>query len=120
MSQEEISYKDLTPTQLDKLKDIFIDSRLKAMSENDLISFVRSVISDQIKGTVGNEEEKEAWEEMKDHFDLDFQDKIKEVIVDKNADKNDLKTPEQIELEKRLKYLEERKKEQDESSADMW
>ena len=120
MSKEEISYKDLANSQLDKLKEIYIDSRMKQMTDDDVRLFVRTVISDQIKSTVGNDEEREAWKEMKDHFDIQFEDKIKEVIRDKISDEKSLLTPEQIELEKRLKYLEERNKEKDEKSSDMW
>ena len=35
------------------------------MTESDLRNFVKEIIIDQIKGTVGNAEEKEAWEEIK-------------------------------------------------------
>ena len=120
MEKDEITYKDLNKTQLDNLKDIFINSRLKSMSESDLKLFVKSIISDQIKGTVGNEEEREAWNEMKEHFGNNFQDMLKEVIITMKNQDEDLRTPEQIELAKRLKFLEERNKEKDENSIDMW
>ena len=76
---EELTYKDLSETELDTLKDIYISSRVNAMTESDLRKFVKEIIIDQIKGTVGNAEEKEAWEEIKDHFSEDLSQKILEV-----------------------------------------
>ena len=73
---EELNYKDLTEKELDTLKDMYISSRVNSMTESDLREFVKEIIIDQIKGTVGNAEEKEAWEEIKDHFHEDFNKKI--------------------------------------------
>ena len=117
---EEITYKDLTDAELDTLKDMYISSRLNSMSENELRLFVREIIVDQIKGTVGNAEEKEAWEEIKTHFSEDLSNKILEVKqkFSKNK-KEELKSPEEIEFDKRLSLL---KQQQDEekSNKDMW
>ncbi len=118
MSNEKINFSDLSRDELDKLKDVYVSSRLKCMSENDLILFVKSVIEDQIKGTVGNEEEREAWKEMKEHFQDEFEEKIFEV---RKKNKGNLETSaEQKELERRMKFLEERKKENEENNKDMW
>tara|TARA_B100000965_G_C19061762_1_gene528140 strand:- start:169 stop:522 length:354 start_codon:yes stop_codon:yes gene_type:complete len=116
---EELTYKDLTETELDLLKDMYITSRLNSMSENDLRSFVEEIIIDQIKGTVGNAEEKEAWEEIKEHFSEDLSKKILEVKskCSKNT-KVELKSPEEIEFEKRLGLL--KQQEEEKSSKDMW
>ena len=116
---EEITYKDLTELELDALKDMYISSRVNSMSENDLRLFVREIIIDQIKGTVGNAEEKEAWEEIKEHFSDDLSKKILEVKAKfaKNT-KEELRSPEEIEFDKRLNLL---KKQPDEkTSKDMW
>ena len=67
MSSEEINFKDLSKPELDNLKDLYVENRLSKMTESDLRSFVKGAIEDQIKGTVGNEEEKEVWLEMKDY-----------------------------------------------------
>ena len=56
---EELNYKDLTEKELDSLKDMYISSRVNSMTEADLREFVREIIIDQTKGTVGNAEEKE-------------------------------------------------------------
>tara|TARA_Y100001968_G_scaffold44335_1_gene34469 strand:+ start:1669 stop:2028 length:360 start_codon:yes stop_codon:yes gene_type:complete len=116
---EEITYKDLTEVELDLLKDIYISSRLSSMSETDLRSFVREIIIDQIKGTVGNAEEKEAWEEIKEHFSEDLNQKILEVKKKCSKNKNQVvKSPEEIEFEKRISLLKQQQEEK--SSKDMW
>ena len=117
---EELNYKDLTEYELDTLKDIYISSRVNAMTESDLRQFVREIIIDQIKGTVGNAEEKEAWSEIKEHFSDDLSKKILEVKekCSKNT-KKEIKTPEEIEFNKRLSLLKQQQ-EQEESSKDMW
>ena len=116
---EELTYKDLTKDELDSLKDIYISSRINSMSENELRLFVKEIIIDQIKGTVGNAEEKEAWEEIKEHFSEDLSKKILEVKekCSKNK-KTDSKNPDEVEFDKRLSLL---KQQQDEKpSKDMW
>ena len=116
---EELTYKDLTETELDTLKDMYISSRVETMTEGDLRKFVKEIIIDQIKGTVGNAEEKEAWEEMKDHFSEDLSQKILEVKEKCNKNKKDeQKNPEEIEFDKRLGLLKQQQEEQ--SSKDMW
>ena len=116
---DDLSYKDLTEKELDYLKDIYISSRVNSMSENDLRLFVKEIIIDQIKGTVGNAEEKEAWEEIKEHFSDDLSKKILEVKAkfSKNT-KEELKSPEEIEFDKRLSLL--KQQQEDKSNKDMW
>ena len=87
------------------------------MTEDDFKKFVRVSIEDQIKGTVGKDEEKEAWLEMKEYFKDDFPEKI--LKVRKRQSGNKL-SPEEEELEKRKILLEKRKKEQESSLEDMW
>ena len=50
---EELTYKDLSETELESLKDMYISSRVNTMTESDLRKFVKEIIIDQIKGTVG-------------------------------------------------------------------
>ncbi len=116
---EELSFKDLTEGELNSLKDIYIASRLNSMNENELRIFVKQIIEDQIKGTVGNAEEKEAWLEMKEHFSEDFPRKIEEIKLRwKKKDKNENKSPEEIEFDKRLNLLERQQESQ--APKDMW
>ena len=116
---EEITYKDLSQTELNALKDIYISSRVESMTEDDLRKFVREIIIDQIKGTVGNAEEREAWEEMKEYFLEDLSKKIKEVKEKYNKNyKLDSRSPEEIEFNRRLDLLKQQQEEN--SSKDMW
>ena len=116
---EELTYKDLSETELDSLKDMYISSRVNTMTESDLRKFVKEIIIDQIKGTVGNAEEKEAWEEIKDHFSDDLSKKILEVKDKCNKNpKVDQKNPEEIEFDRRLGLLKQQQEEQ--ASKDMW
>ena len=116
---EELTYKDLSKTELDTLKDMYISSRVNNMTEGDLRKFVKEIIIDQIKGTVGNAEEKEAWDEMKAHFSEDLSQRILEVKEKCNKyRKVEQKSQEEIEFDRRLGLL---KQQQDEnSSKDMW
>tara|TARA_Y100001968_G_C19394812_1_gene737642 strand:- start:564 stop:929 length:366 start_codon:yes stop_codon:yes gene_type:complete len=119
MQMEELTYKDLTEKELDSLKDMYILSRVNSMTETDLRVFVKEIIVDQIKGTVGNSEEKEAWEEIKDFFSEDFSKKILEVKAKFSKNKNaEMKNPEELEFEKRLSLLKQQQEEK--SSKDMW
>ena len=117
---QEITYKDLSNLELECLKDMYISSRIDSMSEIDLRKFVREIIVDQIKGTVGNAEEKEAWEEIKDHFSDGLSEKILEVKSKcaKNK-KEELKSPEEIEFDKRLILLKQQQEEKN-TNKDMW
>ena len=116
---EELTYKDLSETELDTLKDMYISSRVNTMTENELRKFVKEIIIDQIKGTVGNAEEKEAWEEIKDYFSENLSKKILEVKEKcKKNHKVELKSPEEIEFDRRLVLL--KQQEEEKSSKDMW
>ncbi len=116
---EELTYKDLSNKELDTLKDMYISSRVNSMTESDLRNFVKEIIIDQIKGTVGNAEEKEAWEEIKDHFSEDLSQKILEVKEKCNKNpKVEQKSQEEIEFDRRLGLL--KQQQEDESSKDMW
>ena len=116
---EELNYKDLTEYELDCLKDMYIASRINSMSEDDLRKFVREIIIDQIKGTVGNAEEKEAWEDIKNHFKDNLSKIIVQVKTKCSKNKNEkLKSPEEIEFDKRLSLLKQQQEEK--ASKDMW
>ena len=116
---EELTYKDLSEIELDTLKDLYISSRVNTMTESDLRKFVKEIIIDQIKGTVGNAEEKEAWEEMKAHFSEDLSNKILEVKVKCNKNRNvEQKSAEETEFDRRLGLLKQQQEEQ--KSKDMW
>ena len=116
---EDLTYKDLSEKELDTLKDLYISIRVNAMTESDLRKFVKEIIIDQIKGTVGNAEEKEAWEEIKDYFAEDLSKKIIEVKeMFKKNHKFEQKSLEEIEFDRRLGLLKQQQEEN--TSKDMW
>ena len=115
---DEITYKDLSKNELDALKDMYISSRVNSMTESDLRKFVKEIIIDQIKGTVGNAEEREAWEEIKEHFSEDLGKKIVEVKDKYKKNISDIKSPEEIEFDRRLGLL--KQQQQEKTSNDMW
>ena len=119
VKEEEISFNDLTKTQLDALKGLYIDSRLESMSDIELRKFVREVLDLQVRGTVGNEEEREVWKEIKEYFYETFEQKIKEIIKAKGSQELS-SPPEEEELQRRLDVLEQRKKEESPIKEDMW
>ncbi len=119
MKNKEISYKDFSKKQLDNLKESYINSRVMSMSEKELRDFVLITITDQIKETVGNEEEKEAWKEMKDFFGNKFTKIIKEILQETDPLEEET-TSEKRDLEQRLELLEQRKKESSNLNQDMW
>ena len=88
MAKQKINYSDLSNKELELLKDIYIDLKVKSMNINDLKGFAFENISLQIKNTIGNEEELEAWQEMEDFFKDEFLNTIKDIQT-KLKSKND-------------------------------
>ncbi len=116
---EEFTYKDLSKSELDNLKDIYISSKVDSMTENDLREFVKEIIIDQVKGTVGNAEEKEVWDEIKEHFSDNLSKMILEVKQKYSKNPHiELKSQEEIEFNRRLGLL--KKQQEEKQSNDMW
>ena len=78
MAKKKINYLDLSNKELELLKDIYVDLKVKSMNINDLKGFAFENISLQIKNTIGNEEEIEAWNEMEEFF----KDELENIILD--------------------------------------
>ena len=89
------------------------------MSNEELRLFAKEVLDLQVRGTVGNEEEREVWKDMKEHFDQNFEKNIKEVISVKGVDDVPIE-PAQDDFKKRLEIVEQRKKEEPNKNEDMW
>ena len=87
MAKKKINYSDLTSKELELLKDMYIDLKIKSMSNNDLKDFALENISLQIKNTIGNEEELEAWQDMEDFFKDEFHNTIEDIQI-KTRSKN--------------------------------
>ena len=81
MAKQKINYSDLSNKELELLKDIYIDLKVKSMNINDLKNFAFENISLQIKNTIGNDEELEAWQEMEDFFKDEFHNAIKDIQI---------------------------------------
>ena len=81
MAKKLINYSDLSTQELELLKDKYIDLKVKSMNHYELKVFAIENISLQIKNTIGNDEELEAWGEMKDFFKDDFDNTILEIQI---------------------------------------
>jgi len=114
MAKKQLNYSDLSTKELGLLKDVYVDLKVKSMNDNDLKDFAIENISLQIKNTIGNDEELEAWQEMEDFFKDEFENTIREVqlkIRSKNVEnpKTDVK---EIKLDNEVK--------ENDKKLDMW
>ena len=97
MAKKQFNFSDLTNKELELLKDIYIDLKVKSMSNNDLKDFAIENISLQIKNTIGNDEELEAWKEMEEFFKDEFDNTISDIqkmIRTKRGESTNLDTKE--------------------------
>tara|TARA_Y100000589_G_scaffold313576_1_gene335045 strand:+ start:199 stop:549 length:351 start_codon:yes stop_codon:yes gene_type:complete len=79
MTKNQITYSDLSNKELELLKDLYINLKVKSMNIIDLKEFVSENISLQIKNTIGNDEELEAWREMEEFFKDEFDSTIRDI-----------------------------------------
>ena len=114
MAKKQLNYSDLSTKELGLLKDVYVDLKVKSMNINDLKGFAYENISLQIKNTIGNDEELEAWQEMEDFFKDEFINTIQNVQI-KLRSKNDELTNLNIE-EKKLTS----KDAAEDKKPDMW
>ena len=114
MAKKQFNYSDLSPKELELLKEIYIELKVKSMTLADLKEFATDNISLQIKNTIGNDEEIDAWREMEEFFKDEFEDTIKGIqmkIGSKNIAQKDL-----IVRQVKVKAA----KKEDEKKLDMW
>ena len=81
MTKKQINYSDLSSNELEILKDKYIDQKVKSMNFKDLKDFAIEHISLQIKNTIGNDEELEAWQEMEEFFKDEFDNTIRDIQI---------------------------------------
>ncbi len=81
MAKKQINYSDLSSKELEILKSIYVDLKVKSMNIDDLKAFVIEHISLQINNTIGNDEELEAWQEMEEFFKDEFENTIKDIQI---------------------------------------
>ncbi len=92
MNKKKLNYKHLSLKELELLKDTYVDLKVKSMNQIELKDYATENISLQIKSTIGNEEELEAWEEMENFFKDEFENVIRDIKIkmdSKNAEKID-------------------------------
>ena len=73
MKKKSLNYSNLSKKELEFLKDQYVVAKLNSMNIRQLKDFVHDNISHQIKDTIGHEEEMEAWIEMENFFNDDFE-----------------------------------------------
>jgi len=116
MKQKSFTYSDLSKTQLENLKELYIQKKIESMSHKELKQYVLEIISHQINNTIGKEEEMEAWREMSDFFGEKFEIIIQEIKT-KYIDNNIVET--EIDSQKeRIELLE--RNNVDQERQDMW
>ena len=81
MAKKKLNYTDLSPKELELSKDTYIDLKVKSMNNDDLKDFAIENITLQIKSTIGNDEELEAWQEMEEFFKDEFENIIGDLQV---------------------------------------
>ena len=117
MKKKSIIYSDLSNKQLENLKELYIQKKVESMSHQELKKYVLEIISHQIKDTIGKEEEMEAWREMSDFFEEQFEIIILEIQTKYIDDKNVMET--EIDSQKQRIELLERNN-FDQEKKDMW
>ena len=73
MKKNKFYYSDFSKKELESLKEYYITEKVKSMSEYELRQFANEIFSHQVKDTIGEEEEKEAWEEIENFFSDNFE-----------------------------------------------
>ena len=68
MKKELLNFSDLSKRELEHLKDYYVEQKVNSMSNESLRKFFFENINHQIKETIGDDEEKEAWNEMENFF----------------------------------------------------
>jgi len=117
MKENKFNYSDFSRRELESLKEYYITEKVNSMNESDLRQFVKEVISHQIKNTIGDEEEKEAWEEIENFFKDKFEFILEGIKNKFEAINKDSKVESKTEISNvREKGNDESKKEK----IDMW
>ena len=118
MKNKSYTYKSLSKKGLLFLKDKYIIEKVNAMTLNELKEFVSENISHQIKDTIGDEEENEAWEEMENFFNDEFIANIEEIQKQFPIDELMNNRLEETDYETRQRMLKLNSEKKD--NEDMW
>ena len=117
MKKKSYKYTDLSKKQLEKLKEFYVQKKVESMSHQELKQYAQEIISHQINDTIDKEEEMEAWREMSDFFEEQFEIVILEIQTKYIDDKSVLET--EIDSQKKRRELLERNN-TDQERKDMW
>tara|TARA_Y100000589_G_scaffold283594_1_gene281791 strand:+ start:1217 stop:1576 length:360 start_codon:yes stop_codon:yes gene_type:complete len=117
MEKKDFNYKNLSSKELEYLKDIYIDQKVRTMDFNELKNFVSEHISLQIKSTIGHDEELEAWQEMENFFKDEFENTINSIQIKFNSNNQSIHQK-QNDLAEKIKS--DASIEKDNEKKDMW
>mgnify|MGYP001299026753 CR=1 FL=1 len=117
MDNKSFIYSDLSKKQLENLKEFYIKKKVESMSHKELKQYVLEIISHQIMDTIGKEEEMEAWREMSDFFEEQFEKVILDIQSKFSENNNDLEKKVDPQ-KKRLELIERNNFEKE--KKDMW
>ena len=118
MKDKSLNFKNLSKKGLVFLKEKYIKEKVNSMKIEELKEFVTENISQQVKDTIGDDEENEAWEEMKNFFNDQFISIIEEIQTKFPINDLLISTKEETDHEKRQRMLEISNKEK--NKTDMW
>tara|TARA_Y100000589_G_scaffold165668_1_gene157546 strand:+ start:335 stop:685 length:351 start_codon:yes stop_codon:yes gene_type:complete len=114
MSKKKLNHTDLTSKELEILKETYIDLKVNSMTLKDLKDYATENISLQIKSTIGNDEELEAWQEMEEFFKDEFENKIREIKINMESKSLENTNSNNVQINIKTEVKEEEKK------LDMW
>ena len=117
MKKKSLIYSDLSKKQLSQLKEFYIQKKVESMNIKELKEFVMEIIAHQINDTIGKEEEMEAWKEISDFFEEDFENIVSD-IKQKFSDDQNFQEIEKNPQKERLELLEKNNFEKE--KKDMW
>ena len=89
MKKNKFNYSDFSKKEIEDLKEYYVTEKVKSMNESELKRYVYDSVSHQVKNTIGEEEEQEAWDEIQNFFSDNFDmilEKIKKKFEAVNKD----------------------------------
>ena len=117
MKKNKFYYSDFSKKELESLKEYYITEKVKSMNEFELRQFASEILSHQVKNTIGDEEEKEAWEEIENFFSDNFEFILEGIKKKFEGTNQDSKVESQNEISN---VLEQTNDENIKEKIDMW
>tara|TARA_B100000212_G_scaffold287910_1_gene228829 strand:+ start:943 stop:1302 length:360 start_codon:yes stop_codon:yes gene_type:complete len=117
MKKKKFSHSDFSKKELEELKEYYITEKIKSMNESELRQFAYEIIGHQVKNTIGDEEEKEAWEEIESFFKDNFEFILEEIKTKSEATNHEW----EIESKKNLVNIQNQNNDEiNNEKIDMW